>query len=182
MKKVFYFLMLGFGLTFAKPYMIDKAHSNVDFEIKHLSLTKVKGIFQNFEGKIDIDPQTKMINVFEGKIDINSIDTKDAKRDDHLRAPDFFDAKKFPQATFKMTKYEDGKIYGDLTFKGITKPVIWDVEVSGPGVNPMNKKEFMALDVQGKINRKDFEIGSSFGNVILSDEVKFSIQLEVYAQ
>ncbi|MCE3040190.1 YceI family protein [Helicobacter anatolicus] len=182
MKKLFYLFMVGAALSFAKPYNIDKSHSSVDFEIKHLSLTKVKGSFANFEGKIDIDPKTKIINSFAGNLDIASIDTKDQKRDNHLKASDFFDVAKFPKAEFKMTKFENGKIYGSLTFRGITKQVVWDAQINGPAINPMNKQEFIALEIEGKVNRKDFEIGLGFANVVLSDEVKFSIQLEVYAQ
>ncbi|RDU73945.1 polyisoprenoid-binding protein [Helicobacter anseris] len=181
-KRIILTLCLFGAIAFAKPYDIDLAHSSVDFEVKHLSLSKVNGNFDEFSGKVDVDPQTKTINALEGEISIASINTKNQKRDAHLNANDFFDSKKFPKAKFVMTKHEGNKIYGNLTFKNITKPVVFDIEVNGPAQNPMNKKEFMALDIQGVILRKDFDIGSSTGDMIVSNEVKISIQLEVYAK
>lgn len=171
-----------FGLAQAKPYTIDMAHSSVSFDVKHLSLSKVKGSFSHFDGKVDIDPKSKKINSLEGSVQINSVDTKNQKREDHLNAPDFFDSKKFPDGKFVMTKHEGNKIYGNLTLRGVTKPVVWDVEVNGPGTNPMTKQEFMAIEITGKVNRKDFDIGKSFGDMVLSDLVNINIQLEVYAK
>ena len=174
-------LTLG-SLGFAKPYSIDPAHSSVGFEVKHLGFSKVNGVFDQFSGKIDIDPKTKKINVLEGNIKIASIDTKNQKREDHLKADDFFNATKFPEGKFVMTKQDGNKIYGNLTLKGITKPVIWNIEVNGPGTNPMTKKEFMALEINGSVSRKDFKIGTGMGDVVLGDIVNVKIQLEVYAQ
>lgn len=81
-----------------------------------------------------------------------------------------------------MTKYEDGKIHGDLTLHGVTKPVVLETKIQAPLQNPMNKKEFMVLQAEGKINRKDFGIGKTFNNVVVGDEVKIEIKLEAYAQ
>ncbi|OOC20214.1 hypothetical protein BZK27_08135, partial [Helicobacter pylori] len=82
-----------------------------------------RGVFDRFDGKIDADPNTKALNGFEGKIDIKSINTRNKKRDEHLRTAEFFDAMKYPKRSFKMTKNEDGKIQGGLTLPGVTKPV-----------------------------------------------------------
>ncbi|PAF53070.1 hypothetical protein BKH42_08010 [Helicobacter sp. 13S00482-2] len=162
----------------AKPFSIDKSHSSVGFEVKHMLLSKVNGEFDNFEGTIDIDPKSKKINKLEGQISISSINTKNKKRDGHLNANDFFDSMKFQKATFKMTKQEGDKIYGNLTIKNITKPVVWELEISGPVMNPNTKKQLMALEIEGKINRKDFKVGESTGNSVVSDEVKVKIQIE----
>lgn len=182
MKKVLLVSFFISSCVFAKPYVIDFTHSSVGFEVKHLGLSKVSGNFENFKGDVDIDPQTKKINKFAGEVMISSINTKNKKRDDHLNASDFFDSKKFEKGYFVMTKHEGNKIYGDLTFKGVKKPVVFDVEVSGPAISPVNKKEVMALDIQGVILRKDFDIGASIGDVIVSNESKISIQLELYAK
>ncbi|PAF42623.1 YceI family protein [Helicobacter sp. 11S03491-1] len=172
--------IIGLSLTpmMAKNFNIDMAHSSVGFEVEHMLISKVNGEFNTFSGVLDIDPATKKINKLEGKINVASIDTKSKKRDAHLNADDFFDSQKFQNATFKMTKQEGDKIYGDLTLKGITKPVIWEVEVNGPVNNPMTKKQLMALDIEGKINRNDFKIGVGTPNAIVSDEVKVKIQIE----
>ncbi len=182
MKKALLFTLFSVGLAFAKPYTIDMAHSSVWFEAKHLKFSKVKGEFDRFEGKIDADPKAKVLIVFEGDIDVKSINTKNKKRDDHLKTADFFDAAKYPQGSFKMTKYEDEKIYGDLTLHGVTKPVVLKADIKAPLQNPLNKKEFMVLEAEGKINRKDFGIGKGTSDHIISDEVEFDIKIEAYAQ
>lgn len=81
-----------------------------------------------------------------------------------------------------MTKYEDGKIHGDLTLHGVTKPVVLEGKIQAPLQNPMNKKEFMVLQAEGKINRKDFGIGKTFSDAVVGDEVKIELKLEAYAQ
>ncbi|STP12112.1 Protein yceI precursor [Helicobacter mustelae] len=182
MKKTLLFALFSTGLIFAKPYAIDKSHSSVWFEAKHLVFSKVRGTFDNFDGKIDVDPDTKKINVFEGSVDVKSINTRDKKRDNHLRATDFFDVIKYPKGSFKMTKYEDGKIYGDLTFRGVTKPIVLKAEVEAPLKHPVNKKEFVVLEAEGKINRKDFGIGKETKNAIVGDEIEIDIKIEAYAQ
>ncbi|PAF52179.1 YceI family protein [Helicobacter sp. 13S00477-4] len=169
---------LSLSPMIAKNFTIDKSHSSVNFEVKHMLISKVNGVFNNFDGILDIDPSTKKINKLQGEISISSVDTKNSKRDTHLKANDFFDLQKFPKGTFKMTKQEGDKLYGDLTIRGITKPVVWEVKVSGPVTNPMTKKQLMALDIEGKINRKDFQVGVDTPNTIVSDEVKVNIQIE----
>ncbi len=182
MKKALISTLFGVSLVFAKPYTIDMAHSSVWFEAKHLKFSKVKGEFDRFDGKIDADPKTKVLIVFEGDIDVKSINTKNKKRDDHLKTAEFFDALKYPKGSFKMTKYEDGKIHGDLTLHGVTKPVVLKADIKAPLQNPLNKKEFMVLEAEGKIKRKDFGIGKTFNDAVVGDEVKIEIKLEAYAQ
>ncbi|PAF41924.1 YceI family protein [Helicobacter sp. 11S02596-1] len=169
---------LSMGAIHAKNFTIDTAHSSVGFEVEHMLLSKVNGEFNTFSGVLDIDPKTKKINKLEGEISIDSVDTKNAKRDSHLKANDFFDLSKFQKATFKMTKQDGDKIYGDLTIRGITKPVVWEAEVKGPVNNPKTNKQLMALEISGKINRKDFQVGTTTPNAIVSDEVKVKIQIE----
>ncbi len=182
MKKALISTLFGVSLVFAKPYTIDKANSSVWFEVKHFKFNEARGVFDSFDGKIDADPNTKALNAFEGKIDIKSINTRNKKRDDHLKTAEFFDALKYPKGSFKMTKYEDGKIHGDLTLHGVTKPVVLEAKIQAPLQNPMNKKEFMVLQAEGKINRKDFGIGKTFNDAVVGDEVKIEIKLEAYAQ
>ncbi|PAF49125.1 hypothetical protein BKH41_03290 [Helicobacter sp. 12S02232-10] len=171
-------IALSISAVNAKNFTIDPAHSSVGFEVEHMLISKVNGEFNTFNGVLDIDPSTKKINKFEGEINIGSVDTKNSKRDAHLKTSDFFDASKFQKATFKMTQQKGDKIYGDLTIRGIKKPVVWEVDIKGPGTNPMTKKQLMALEISGKINRKDFQVGTETPNAIVSDEVKVKIQIE----
>ncbi|PAF47112.1 hypothetical protein BKH46_05220 [Helicobacter sp. 12S02634-8] len=172
--------LIAFSLSpmLAKNFTIDTAHSSVGFEVEHMLLSKVSGEFNTFSGTLDIDPKTKKINKLEGEISISSVDTKNSKRDAHLKADDFFDMAKFQKATFKMTKQEGDKLYGNLTIRGVSKPVVWEVDVKGPVTNPMTKKEMMALEISGEINRKDFQVGTSTPNAIVSDKVEVKIQIE----
>lgn len=176
------FLAMSLSPMVAQNFAIDPAHSSVGFDATHMMISNVKGEFNTFKGMLDIDPKTKKINKLDGEITISSVDTKNQKRDDHLRSSDFFDAQKFPTATFKMTKQDKNKIYGDLTIKGITKPVVWSIDVRGPVENPMTKKQVMALSITGSVSRKDFDVGSSFPTAIVGDEIKVNIQIEAEGQ
>ncbi|WP_279127800.1 YceI family protein [Helicobacter winghamensis] len=161
----------------AVPYAIDVANSKVGFSVKHVKITKVDGVFKNFSANIDYDSATKSFKVLDGEIDMTSVNTENAKRDAHLQAPDMFDAKKFPKMFFKMTKYEAGKIYGDLTIKEVTKPVV------------LTSKEVLngkTLDVtaQTMIKRSEFglEWGSIFKDNAVSDEVEIILNLKANVQ
>lgn len=166
----------------ADEYKIDAAHSNIGFKVKHLLVSTVGGNFKNFNGKIDLDPANKKINFFEGEIAVDSINTDNEKRDDHLKSPDFFDVKKNPKGYFKMTKQEGDKLYGILTFGSVSREVVFDAEMSDVVVHPKTKKNVTALELEGKINRKDFNIGSGVPNTVVGDEVKIIINLELLGQ
>ena len=130
MKKFLFISGLVAALSFpalAAPYALDSANSKVDFSVSHLKLTQVDGKFNKFSATIDYDSASQSLKVLEGVVDIASVDTANAKRDAHLQAEDMFDAKKYPNMTFKMTKFEAGKIYGDLTIRSTTKPIVLDV-------------------------------------------------------
>ncbi|WP_299545934.1 YceI family protein [uncultured Helicobacter sp.] len=180
MKKFFLVSGLVVALGFpalAVQYAIDVANSKVGFSVKHIKITKVDGVFKNFSATIDYDDATKSFKVLEGEIDMTSVNTENAKRDAHLQAPDMFDAKKFPKMSFKMTKYEAGKIYGDLTIKDTTKSVV------------LTSKEVLkgkALDVtaQSVIKRSEFglEWGSIFKDNAVSDEVEITLHLKANAK
>jgi polyisoprenoid-binding protein YceI len=95
---------------FAGNYNVDKSHSNVGFKVKHMMISNVKGNFNDFKGSFEYDEKTKTLKSLNGEIQVASINTDDKKRDDHLRAPDLFDAKKFPLITFKLTKIEADEV------------------------------------------------------------------------
>ena len=125
-------LILSFGLANASSYTIDNSHTNVGFSVKHMMITNVKGEFKTYDAKIDFDLATKNFKSFSANVDIASIDTGIEKRDAHLKSEDFFSSEKFPKMTFVMKSYEvdgdEGKMKGDLTIRGITKPVVLEVD------------------------------------------------------
>lgn len=172
----------------AADYELDASHTQVGFATKHLMVSTVKGEFQKVSGKVSYDPKKPEATVIEVTIDTTSINTRDPKRDGHLKAPDFFDAEKFPTATFKSTKVEKAgagklKVVGDLTIKGITKPVT--LEVSGPSAEAKSPwgQSVVAASAVGKINRKDF--GMSWnktldgGGLLVGETVDLAIDAEL---
>lgn len=161
----------------AVPYVIDVANSKVGFSVKHVQITKVDGVFKDFTGNIDYDSSTKSINVLEGEIDMASVDTENEKRDSHLRAPDLLDVKKFPKMSFVMTKYEAGKIYGDLTIKGVTKPIVLTSTETLNG-------QLLDIRAQSIIKRSEFglEWRNVFKDNIVSDDVEITLDLKASAK
>jgi polyisoprenoid-binding protein YceI len=173
----------------ADTYNIDKAHSEVLFTVKHL-VSQVTGRFQDFDGKIVIDRAKPEASSAELTIKATSVNTDQAKRDEHLRTPDFFDVAKFPEITFKSTKVASKakdayEVTGDLTIHGITKPVVMAVSFLGDIKDPMgNEKAGFAATTT--INRKDFGVlwnkALDQGGYVLGDDVKITINLEVAKQ
>jgi polyisoprenoid-binding protein YceI len=175
------------ALADATAYKIDSAHAHSSFTVRHLVISNVRGEFGKTEGVVAIDDADLSRSKVEATIDVTSIDTREPKRDEHLKSPDFFDVAKFPKMTFKSTKVEKAgegklKVTGDLTIKGVTKPVVLDVtgptkEIKDPWGNVKR-----GVSVSGKINRKDF--GVSWGAVIeagpvVGDEVNVEIEAEL---
>ena len=172
-------------MSFASEYQVDPSHSNVDFEVRHL-VSKVQGHFNQFEGKFTFDPKNPEASAVTAEVVVNSINTNEKKRDEHLKSEDFFASKKFPKMSFKSTKVTpDGekkyKIMGDLTLHGVTKPVTFDAEYLGNSDDPwgMNRAGFLAT---AKINRKDFGmIWNKIldnGGYLLGDDVTIHLNIE----
>jgi polyisoprenoid-binding protein YceI len=166
----------------ADSYKVDTAHSQTGFSVKHFTLSTVRGDFDKTEGKVVIDDADLTKSMVEVTIDAASISTRDAKRDGHLKSPDFFDVAKFPTITFKSTKVEkagDGlKVTGDLTMHGVTKPVVLDVTTLTKEQKDPYGNTRRAVTATGKLNRKDF--GVSYGpDAVVSDNVGLSIEAEL---
>jgi polyisoprenoid-binding protein YceI len=169
----------------ADTYGVDKAHSEVLFSVKHL-VSKVSGQFQDFSGTIVIDRAKPEASSAELTIKATSINTKEARRDDHLRTPDFFDVATFPEITFKSTKVTPkGKdafeVTGDLTMHGVTKPVTLAVSFLGDIKDQMGNDK-AGFEATTTINRQDFGIKWNKvldqGGYVLGDDVKVTINLE----
>ncbi len=142
-------------------YDFDKSHANLSFTYNHLGYSTTDGRFGDWDGSLLIDQETPANSSIEFTINIDSLDTFWADRDTHLKSPDFFDAAKFPQATFKSTKVEQTgenqlDVTGDLTLRGITKPVTLTVDVLALGDHPMAKKPAAGFAVSTVLKRSDF--------------------------
>jgi polyisoprenoid-binding protein YceI len=175
----------------AGEYKIDPAHTTVGFGVRHL-FTTVNGVFRSFEGQIIFDPEHPEKTKVAGSIDAASIDTNTEKRDDHLRSPDFLDVEKYPKITFVSTQVTDvdkerrkGKLHGDLTIHGVTKPVVLEVEFLGKGKDPWNNTR-AGFHAATTINRKDFNVTWNkiveSGGFLIGDELKIGIDVEAIAE
>jgi len=169
----------------AGTWNIDPSHSSIEFRVKHMGIATVKGTFREFQGSIVAGEGPEAATV-TGVIDVASVDTRENDRDAHLRSPDFFDAENHPQVTFAATRLrsvgdDQFEIDGELTIRGVTKPVRLVGEVQGSGVDPWGN-ERLALELTGQISRGDY--GMTFnqvlgsGNLLVSDKVKLELQLE----
>ena len=121
---------------------IDVVHSTVGFTVRHLMVSKVHGFFTKWNGKLAFDEQNPSASHAEAQIEVASVDTREPQRDGHLRTGDFFEAEKYPHMTFKSTAVErvsaeKFKVTGDLTLRGVTKPVVLDVEYGGRSKHPL---------------------------------------------
>lgn len=163
----------------AGAYTVDGAHTQVLWRVNHLGFNDYFGIFGSPTGTLTLDPAKPSAASVQIEIPIASVATNSAGLTAHLQRPEFFDSAKFPTATFKSTSVAvDGnkaKISGDLTLKGITKPVVLDAEFAGAGVGPMNKKETVGFHATTSIKRSDF--GVSYGIPMVPDEVKLKISV-----
>ena len=172
------------SLAFAQEYIVDKAHSQVGFKIKHLQITNVNGKFKDYDAVIDFDKNKNIFNKLQANIKIASVDTDNKTRDNHLQQADFFDSKKFPDMIFVMKKYkkednENGKVIGDLTISGVTKEVVLDTEIGGVAKGK-DGKERIGFSMSGKIKRSNFNLAPKSSNIALGDDVKISIEVEAY--
>ena len=175
----------------AATWQIDPAHSNVSFSVRHMMVSNVRGEFTKVSGTVEGDEKTPAQAVITATIDATSINTREAKRDDHLKSPDFLDVAKYPTIIFKSKKIEPSgsgqfKVTGDLTLHGVTKEVVLDVsDVTAPIKDPMGKTRAGA-QASTKIDRKDFGINWSKvidgGGLMVGDEVAISVDVEATTQ
>ncbi|MFO7168691.1 MAG: YceI family protein [Chloroflexota bacterium] len=172
------------------PWQIDASHSQINFVVRHMMISKVRGSFERFEGTVEADENNPTAATVDVKIDAASINTKDAKRDEHLRSADFLDVANHPHITFKSTRLEQldethGKLHGDLTIRGVTRPVVLDVEYQGQARSPWGTVS-AGFSATTKINRKDWgltwNVALETGGVLVGDEVTVEIELELVKQ
>ncbi len=168
-------------------WKIDPAHSEINFTARHMMISNVRGRFENFTGIVEFDPNNPANSSVDVQIETASVNTRETQRDNHLRSADFFDVEKFPFMTFKSKKVEvidgsHGRIYGDLTIRNITREVVLDTEFNGKSQSPWGFSS-AGFSATTKINRKDWEltwnVALETGGVLVSDEIKINIEIEI---
>lgn len=171
-------------------YKIDTSHSEVAFKVKHMMITNVTGNFSKFDGEMMSDKDDFSDAKINFEADVNSISTNNEQRDAHLKGDDFFAADKYPVIDFKSTEFkktgdEDYKLSGDITVRGVTKPITLDVEYGGTVVDPYGQTK-AGFSVKGKLSRKDFGLNWSAvteaGGVVVSDDVKLQMEVQFVKQ
>ncbi|QSQ13407.1 YceI family protein [Myxococcus landrumensis] len=176
------------SMALASTWTVDPAHSGAEFSVKHMMVSNVKGSFNIKEGTVNLDDKDVTKSTVEATLDAASVNTANAKRDEHLRAPDFFDVAKYPTITFKSKKVEKAgegklKVSGDLTMHGVTKPVVLDV--TGPSKESKDPwgNTRTGVEATTKLNRKDFGLtyntALETGGVAVGEEVSVTLNLSL---
>jgi polyisoprenoid-binding protein YceI len=175
-------------VTLPKPgtYTVDAAHAEAGFVARHLIGTKVRGRFTEFSGTFTV-AENPEDSTFEAEAKVASIDTNQSMRDDHLRTNDFFDAENYPTITIKstgLTRVTDAewKLATDLTIRGVTKPVVFDLEYLGEGPAMQEGKTVVAFSATAEIDRRDFGVSFNHslldGSVVVGNKVKIELEAE----
>ena len=162
-------------------WKLDPTHSELTFKVKHMMISNVKGEFTSFEAEITTEDDTFSKAKVSASIKTDSVFTNNTDRDTHLKSADFFNAEKFPKMTFVMKSYESDKMKGDLTIRGITKPVVLEVEDLST-IKDFDGNNRIGFTLKGKINRMDYDLkwnkALEAGGVAVSEEVKIIVDVE----
>ncbi len=171
-------------------WTIDQSHTSVEFVVTHMMISKVKGHFENFEGEVALDRENPEKSTLEVRIKTASINTREPKRDAHLRSADFFNSEKYPEMFFKSTNVKQiddrrAKLTGDLTIRDITNKVELDVEYTGEMKSPWGKTA-VGFTATTTISRKDWDLTWNqmleSGGVLVGDDIRINIELELVEQ
>jgi polyisoprenoid-binding protein YceI len=166
----------------ASSWAIDTNHSQVNFEIRHMGVSNVRGSISGVTGTVVWDEKDPSKSSVEATIDATTVSTNNANRDKDLRSANFFNVEKFPTLTFKSTSVtrSNGKlqVVGDLTLAGVTKSVTLDVDGPTAPIKGMGGKTVTGFSATGMVKRSDFNFASKYGAAMLGDEVKFTIDVE----
>lgn len=167
---------------------VDKVHSVIEFSVKHMMISNVKGTFNEFDGTIEADPNDLTDASIDFKIDASSVDTRMEDRDEHLRSADFFDVENHPHITFKATdikKKSDNRydMTGDFTMRGTTKLVTFDTTFEGSAKDPMSGEEAAGFTGSTTISRKEFGLtwnaALETGGFVVGDDIKINIEIQL---
>jgi polyisoprenoid-binding protein YceI len=165
---------------------LDTVHSGINFTVRHMVVSKVRGRFAKFSGNVALDEGDLTRSIVEATIDTSSIDTGTAQRDDHLRSADFFDVEHFPQIRFRSTGIEkvEGDRYrltGELSIRDVTRPIALEVEYGGRGKDPWGN-ERVGFTAKGTLDRRDFGLlwnqVLETGGFLLSDRIELELEVQ----
>lgn len=171
-------------------WKIDPAHSQVQFSVRHMMISNVRGRFEDFTGAVEFDEEDPARSSVEVQIEAASINTKEPQRDTHLRSPDFLDAENFPQLRYKSRRVEmidasHGRMIGDLTIRDLAREVVLDVEYAGKAKSPWGTVS-AGFSATAKLSRKDWGLTWNSpletGGFLVGDQVNISIELELIKQ
>lgn len=169
---------------------IDNAHSEINFSVRHMMISTVRGRFEKFEGEVNFDQDNLANSTVDVRIDAASIDTREAQRDAHLKSPDFLDAENHPEITFKSKRVEikdknHGVLIGDLTIRGVSREVALNVEFNGLSKSPWGTTA-AGFSADTTINRKDWNltwnVALETGGLLVGEEMKINIEVELVKQ
>jgi polyisoprenoid-binding protein YceI len=169
-------------------WKLDNAHSKIGFTVRHMMISKVHGEFKDFEVDLNLDPANPENSQITATIDAASINTNQSDRDNHLRSADFFDAEEHPKLKFESTslrKTGDGEVElaGNLTIRGVTRPITLKGEQLGPVKNPLSQAETVGYTLSGELNREDYGLtwnqAMETGGVMVSKKINIVIEVEV---
>jgi polyisoprenoid-binding protein YceI len=190
------FLMIPVSLLFltsnspaADTYVVDPAHSQIHFSVAHLMVFKVRGNFNDFSATVTVDPAQQTLTAASATIQTESINTRNEKRDEHLRSGDFFETGKFPEITFVSKKVSGSgdniQVVGDLTIRGITREVTLNGSFVGAATDPMGNSR-AGFEATGQINRKDFGLNWNkaleTGGFVVGDMVDIGLEIAAVQQ
>lgn len=171
-------------------WQVDYAHTQIQFVARHMMISKVRGTFEKFNVLINLDEKNPEKTTVQAQIETASINTRDPQRDAHLRSADFFDSEKYPLMTFtsdrvEMLGGERARLYGSLTIRDITRPVVLDVESTGRAKSPWGTFS-VGFNAHTTISRKNWNLtwnqALETGGVLVSDEIEINIELEAVEQ
>jgi polyisoprenoid-binding protein YceI len=171
-------------------WVIDPAHTEVNFTVRHMMISNVRGQFQKLSGTIEFDEANPAATTIDVQIEAASVNTREEKRDSHLRSPDFFDAAQYPYLIFKsrrveMTDASHARLTGDLTIRDVTKEVALEVEYNGSAKSPWGTLS-AGFSAKTSINRKDWGLNWNMvletGGILVGDQINISIELEIVKQ
>ena len=176
--------------TASTTWVFDPAHSEITFKVKHLVISTVTGQFHKFDGTIKTDGDDFDNAEIYFEADVNSIDTRNADRDAHLKSDDFFDAESHPKIVFEAHNFEktgdsDYKLHGNLTIRGTTKPVTLNARHGGTVVDAYGQTK-AGFEVEGEVNRKEFGLKwdavTEAGSVVVGDKVQLLLNIQLVKQ
>jgi polyisoprenoid-binding protein YceI len=174
-------LTLSATALLAGNYQVDASHTDVGFKVKHMMVSNVKGSFSDVSGSFVYDEKARTLSKLSGVVKTASVDTRNEKRDQHLRAKDFFDAEKYPELTFELLSHKGDTVVANVSMHGITKKITFEAEMGGDVQDPWGNHR-AGFTLEGSLNRKDFGLTWNkvldAGGLAVGDKIKLIIEVE----